>query len=103
MLERRMRRAVDREAGRHRRRSRVPGRAAARRAYGPRQPLPRNWRTIRRLVLDRDGGVCQIRGEGCTTVATNVDHIVAQADGGSHDPANLRAACEHCNKARGAR
>ena len=49
-------------------------------------PLPRNWRTIRRLVLDRDGGVCQIRGEGCTTVTTNVDHIVAQADGGSPRP-----------------
>ena len=98
-----LRRIVDRRAGRRRRRSVIVGRNTRRRSRQPQVRLPRNWRTVRALVLARDGHACQIRLDGCTGTATNVDHIVPRADGGSHDPSNLRAACEHCNKSRGAR
>jgi 5-methylcytosine-specific restriction protein A len=59
------------------------------------------WRIVRRAILERDGHVCQIRGQRCTGVATHVDHIVPAADGGAWlDPTNLRAACQTCNLER---
>ena len=69
----------------------------------PRRRSPYNsraWRKVRRQVLMRDGYRCQIRGPRCTYAATHVDHIRPLADGGSHDPANLRAACLNCNLSR---
>ena len=61
------------------------------------------WRTLRRWVIDRDLGLCQIKGETCTRYATCVDHIVARADGGDlWNPHNLRAACRSCNGVGGA-
>jgi 5-methylcytosine-specific restriction protein A len=58
----------------------------------------RSYRLLRLAILDRDGYLCRIRGPRCTTYATQVDHIVARADGGAMlDPANLRAACRRCN------
>ena len=52
------------------------------------------WRHLRRHILDRDLGLCQIKGPGCTRYATCVDHIIDRADGGDmYNPANLRAAC----------
>lgn len=59
------------------------------------------WRRIRAQVLERDGGLCQIRGPRCTGAATAVDHIVPVQSGGPwFDPANLRAACVNCNNGR---
>jgi 5-methylcytosine-specific restriction endonuclease McrA len=59
------------------------------------------WRKVRRRVLLRDGGLCQIRGPGCTVKATQVDHIVpVNAGGALYDEANLRAACQFDNKSR---
>jgi 5-methylcytosine-specific restriction endonuclease McrA len=60
------------------------------------------YRSNRRLVLERDGYRCQIRAPGCTTIATTADHVRPLAAGGSHDLANLRAACRHCNSIGGA-
>jgi 5-methylcytosine-specific restriction endonuclease McrA len=58
------------------------------------------WRRIRLLVLERDGGLCRVNLPGCTTQAEHVDHIVPWRLGGAvYDPANLRAACAWCNKA----
>lgn len=63
----------------------------------------RQWRALRLRILHRDGYRCRINGPGCTTVADQVDHIVELANGGDkYDPANLRAACTHCNSSRGA-
>lgn len=60
------------------------------------------WRRLRRAVLDRDLGLCQIKGPRCTRYATEVDHIVPRVDGGAvFDPANLRAACKACNSRGG--
>ena len=59
------------------------------------------WRRVRLEILARDGGQCQIRGEGCTGTATEVDHKVPLRNGGNaFDPDNLRAACKPCNIAR---
>lgn len=58
------------------------------------------WARISKLVLERDGGICQLQLDGCTHTATTADHIIPRRHGGTNDPANLRAACRHCNSAR---
>lgn len=59
------------------------------------------WRRIRRQVLERDSHLCQIRSNGCTFAATEVDHIVPTTQGGAwFDPLNLRASCFNCNNKR---
>ena len=60
------------------------------------------WRKKRLAILARDGYLCTIGLPGCTTNATQVDHIIAKVHGGTDHPGNLRAACRHCNTARGA-
>lgn len=51
------------------------------------------WEKTRTRVLERDGGVCGY----CGRDATEVDHIVPRAAGGTDDDANLIAACKTCN------
>jgi 5-methylcytosine-specific restriction endonuclease McrA len=56
------------------------------------------YRRTRLYVLIRDEYRCKVQGPKCRGYATEVDHIVARADGGDvFDPANLRAACGPCN------
>lgn len=62
------------------------------------------WRRVRAYVLRRDGYRCQLRGPGCTELATTVDHVRPLCAGGApYDPGNLRAACGPCNSASGAK
>jgi len=62
------------------------------------------WRRLRPQIMERDGYMCQIRGPKCTTLATEVDHIIPwRAGGAMYDPDNLRAACSNCNKRRARR
>lgn len=56
--------------------------------------LPSNWKVLRRRVLTRDFHVCQMRGERCQLVATEVDHIIPNED---HSMGNLRAVCKVCH------
>lgn len=59
------------------------------------------WRKIRLEVLERDRHLCQLRLEGiCTTVATQVDHVVGHAEGGSDKHENLKAVCRPCHAKR---
>ena len=59
------------------------------------------WQALRRKILARDGGLCQIQAPGCTLRATQVDHIVPVAKGGPWwEPSNLRSACARCNNGR---
>ena len=58
------------------------------------------WQRRRARVIERDGGICQLRLAGCTTAATTADHIVGVAEGGSDDESNLRASCRACNEQR---
>jgi 5-methylcytosine-specific restriction endonuclease McrA len=64
-------------------------------------PYDSRWRKIRAQILERDNHTCTIGAPNCTTIATEVDHIVALRDGGARlDPTNLRASCKQCNVAR---
>jgi 5-methylcytosine-specific restriction endonuclease McrA len=59
-----------------------------------RSPLPANWPQLRRIVLRRDKGLCQLKGPQCTTQATEVHHAVAHND---HRVASLIAVCSTCH------
>jgi 5-methylcytosine-specific restriction endonuclease McrA len=52
-----------------------------------------HWRELRARVL-REQPTCEV----CGASATDVDHIVAHADGGTDDRENLRALCKPCHK-----
>ena len=59
-----------------------------------------DWEATRRRILERDNYLCQI----CKHAqATTVDHIIAKANGGTDDDANLQAACRPCNVKKGAK
>src|SRR5690606_37533551 len=51
-------------------------------------------------VLERDGGLCVLRLQGCTTVAEVADHRANRGHGGARSLdgfSNLIAACSRCN------
>jgi 5-methylcytosine-specific restriction endonuclease McrA len=59
------------------------------------------WQKVRLAVLERDGWTCQLRYEGCTGRAEEVDHIIPRQFGGPmFDPDNLRAVCATCHDQR---
>jgi len=58
----------------------------------------RRWKIIRHAALVRDGYQCQLRLPGCTSVATQGDHIIGLEDNGQpFQLNNVQAACGHCN------
>jgi len=59
-----------------------------------RKRLPRDWDGRRRYILRRDRGLCQLKYPGCTTIATEVDHIER---GDDHRFSNLQGACSPCH------
>lgn len=62
------------------------------------------WRKLRKLVLARDGYICQACSKvGRTTLATDVDHIVPTSAGGDESEANLQALCHSCHSRKTAR
>ncbi|HYG05331.1 MAG TPA: HNH endonuclease signature motif containing protein [Stenotrophomonas sp.] len=59
----------------------------------------RPWRRLRDSILQRDQHLCQpCKAQGRYTEATQVDHIVPQAEGGTDDRVNLQAICDDCHK-----
>jgi 5-methylcytosine-specific restriction protein A len=52
------------------------------------------WQKLRTLVLTANP-LCQ--SQGCRRPATDVDHVVALAKGGTDDLDNLRAYCTSCH------
>lgn len=59
------------------------------------------WQKRRERILLRDCGLCQVcRKEGRVKEATDVDHIVQKADGGTDDDDNLQSICRDCHKAK---
>ena len=71
----------------------------AERGYGA------DWRKVAAYVLQRDGGICQIRTHCGGDVTNEVDHILPVSTHPQFrlDPRNLQAACKSCNSAKGAR
>lgn len=67
----------------------------------PANPRPRDWPRRRARVLKRDGHRCQLADPArCIGTATEVDHVVARWQGGSHEEDNLRAVCTPCHAHR---
>lgn len=66
----------------------------------PRQEFPRK---VRKAIIDRSNGHC----EACKAVLkpgeVEVDHILPCSLGGDNSPANGRALCKVCHKAKTAR
>jgi HNH endonuclease len=60
-------------------------------------------RATRFRVLDAAGFTCQYCGRRPPAIELEVDHVHPRARGGSHDPANLVAACKDCNRGKHAR
>lgn len=54
-------------------------------------------RRMRYEILRRDNHTCRYCGATAPDAKLTVDHVVAQALGGSDDPSNLVAACADCN------
>ena len=58
-----------------------------------------SWRKLRVEVLERDGYLCvTCEANGFIEPATDVDHIVSKAHGGSDELDNLQSLCRACHK-----
>lgn len=61
-----------------------------------------HWQKVRRLVMQRDGGICHCPdcqgGKLRLLPAHDVDHITPKAEGGTDDMENLRAVNRECHK-----
>jgi len=71
--------------------------SAAERGYGA------AWRKLRLLVLQRDGWRCrcdECKKTGRVRNASEVDHVIPKAEGGTDHPSNLRAINSECHKAK---
>lgn len=58
------------------------------------------WQKLRAQVLKRDGGICRCKHckeSGAVRIATEVDHIVPKAQGGTDDLENLQAINTECH------
>jgi hypothetical protein len=55
----------------------------------------------RAILRGRFGETCLV--DGCNNVATDVDHVIALANGGAHDISNFQTLCGSCNKSKGAK
>jgi hypothetical protein len=54
--------------------------------------------SVVRLVWRRDGGRCQT--PGCrSSIGIELHHVVHRADGGNHEPSNIRLQCSACHMA----
>jgi 5-methylcytosine-specific restriction protein A len=62
------------------------------------------WDRLRLLVLKRDKHLCQhCWRAGRPTPATDVDHIVSKARGGTDETSNLQSLCRECHDAKSKR
>lgn len=57
------------------------------------------WRKLRARILKRDDYLCvSCRTVGKLVEATDVDHIIAKAHGGTDDDSNLQSLCAPCHR-----
>jgi 5-methylcytosine-specific restriction protein A len=58
------------------------------------------WERLRKVILQRDRHLCQLcyaAEPRRVRAGTHVDHILAKANGGTDDPANLQTVCASCH------
>ena len=73
----------------------VQTKTASERGYG------KEWRKVRVVALERDKYLCQAcLKDGVYTQATDVDHILNKASGGTDDLQNLQSLCRACHKTK---
>ena len=71
------------------------GKSSAQRGYGS------AWRKLRQRVFERDHGLCQqCLRDGRVSAATDCDHIISKAKGGTDEMSNLQMLCRACHKAK---
>ena len=59
------------------------------------------WDKQRERILRRDNGLCQVcLARGLYSTATEVDHIINKASGGTDADGNLQAICKPCHQAK---
>jgi len=56
---------------------------------------------IREYIFRRDNYECQLKLEGCTQIAEEIDHIIPVSKGGESIIENLQASCLNCNRKKG--
>lgn len=61
----------------------------------------RAWRTFRSQILFRDGGLCQLKLDGCAVYANEVHHLDGVKAGLICKPERAVAACQSCNNQAG--
>ena len=57
------------------------------------------WKSIRRLVLERDGYRCMTCGDSCRSEEADIHHLMPRSLGGSDEPSNLITLCDGCHAA----
>ena len=72
-------------------------RPADTRPSAPRRGYGRLWRKIRMTVLRREPLCRRCAAEGRARPATEVDHVVPLARGGTHAAGNLQPLCKPCH------
>ncbi len=59
------------------------------------------WDKLRLVILARDNGLCvPCNTAGRLTPASQVDHIIPKAEGGTDDESNLQSVCVACHRAK---
>jgi len=59
-----------------------------------------NWKKLRKLVWERDCGICQVCGAKIKPSTYHCGHIVDRCIGGPDEPGNLLVMCEFCNQVK---
>lgn len=65
--------------------------------------LKQKKHTIKRIILEKTGGVCAKCGKPLPLEKTTIDHLIPKYRGGTDDMSNLIPMCKRCNKQKGSR
>lgn len=65
--------------------------------------LKQKKQTIKRIILEKTGGVCAKCGRPLPLEKTTIDHLIPKYRSGTDDMSNLIPMCKRCNKQKGSR
>jgi 5-methylcytosine-specific restriction protein A len=92
----------DRYCRKHKSRETGWGRTQAAKGSDTERGYGWQWRKLRLTILERDRHLCMnhLNNLGKFVPATEVDHIVNRAAGGSDEPSNLISTCSDCHRVK---